>query len=92
MSLTKFLLVTLRGYSTQAKYPLEMLRMMVTQHCLLPHREAVCVFHSGFINTHGRVNTFVPSDQGVEWLVRDTKKVFKNSGTNKSEYFDAAKP
>ena len=77
------MMLVLRGCSTQSHYHLEILRMLITQYCLLPLREATCVFHDGFMNTKGYVDTYVPVDLGNEWLVRALKKLFAHMGVNK---------
>ena len=81
----KMMMFILKGVSTHAKYPLEIMRMMVQQKSLLPIRDAYQVLYNCFVNTKGKVDSHVPADQQMEWLVKLMKKHIKHMYSNKTE-------
>ncbi len=81
----KMLLPMMKTNNPGAKYPLELLRFMVQQLSLLPIDEASRVLHACFVNTRGQINTHVPADQQMEWIVKANKKHIKHMYGNKNE-------
>ena len=81
----KMLLTTMKANNTQAKYPLEILRLLIQQYSLFPLDEACQLLNQCFVNTHGKPNSFVPCDQVMEWNVRDCKRHVKHMFSNKNE-------
>ena len=81
----KMLLPIMKGNNNKAKYALELLRLLVQQYSLLPQRSAFQVFHDCFVNTRGKKDSHVPSDQMMEWVVKADKKYLKHMCSNKSE-------
>ena len=89
MGLFKFMLLVMKANNRKAKYPLELLRLLVQQYSLLPLDEAFAVLHACFVNTKGRPDSFVPADQQMEWIVRQNKKHIKHMFSNKNtEYIE----
>ncbi len=81
----KMMMLILKGGNNLAKYPLEILRMLVQQYSLLPIRDAYQALHNCFVNTKGKVDTHVPADQQMEWIVKLMKKHIKHMYSNKTE-------
>ena len=80
----KMMMLMLKAKNRQAKYPLEILRYLIQQCSLLPEDRAIHVFYSNFVNQQGRLNTFLPADQNMEWCVRQNKRLIKHMYSNKS--------
>ena len=62
LSLLKMMMLQLRGLSINAKYPKEILRMLVQQYSVMGLREACQVFQACFVNIHGKPNEDIPAD------------------------------
>ena len=84
LALFKMMMVVLRGCNIQAKYPYEILRMLMQQYALLPLREACNILYGCFVNLLGRRDTHIPADQYNEWVVKTQKKIIKKTYANKS--------
>lgn len=85
LPLLKMMMVQLRGHAICAKYPKEILRMLVQQYSVMGLREACQVFSASFVNLHGKSDTNVPADLVQEWNVRESKKHIKHMFSNKQE-------
>ena len=85
LPLLKMLMMTLKCNNSMAKYPLEILRMLVQQYSLLSEQDAHQTFHQCFVNTKGKPNTHVPCDLVMEWSVRDEKRHIKHMVSNKND-------
>ena len=81
----KILLPLMKTNNKQAKYPLELLRLLIQQYSLLPMREAYEVFNACFVNTKGRSESYVPADQQMEWVVRINKRHLKHMYSQRNE-------
>ena len=84
LSLFKMMMLLLRGRNINAKYPLEILRLLIQQYSLLPLQEACQTFHMCFVNTKGKVDSHVPADLQNEWIVKEQKKHLKHMYSNKT--------
>ena len=85
LALLKMMMVQLRGHSINAKYPREILRMLIQQYSVMGIQEACQVFRACFVNLHGKHDTNVPADLVQEWNVRESKKHIKHMFSNKQE-------
>ena len=84
LRLFKLMMMQLKGRTTHAKYPLEILMMLFQQLSILSERRAHQVLHGSFVNTKGRPDTNVPADLQMEWLVKHNKRHIKHMFSNKS--------
>jgi hypothetical protein len=66
MRALRFLLVIWKAAKPSAKYPYEIMRLMIQLKSLLPVAEAHQVFHDMFVNTKGHSDSHVPADQ-AQW-------------------------
>ena len=85
LGLFKLMMVQLKARNSKAKYPLELLRLLLQQYCQLPLQEACEVLQACFVNTQGRINSHIPADLQMEWLVRNVKAHLKHMYSNKTE-------
>ena len=83
LSVLKMMMLHLRGHSINAKYPKEILRILVQQYSVMGLREACQVFQACFVNTHGKQDKNIPADLIQEWNVRECKKHIKHMYSNK---------
>ena len=77
-------MVQLKARSTKAKYPLEILRMLVQQYSLLDLDEAHQVLYNCFVNTKGKFDKHVPADLQMKWIIKELKRQIKHMWLNKS--------
>ena len=66
LGLFKLMMVQLKARNTKAKYPLELLKLLLQQYSLLPLKEASAVLQACFVNTDGEVNSHIPADLQME--------------------------
>ena len=85
LPLFKIMMMILKGQNSKAKYPLEILRLLVQQYSLLPLSDAYQVLYNCFVNTNGKADSHVPADQQMEWLVKLMKKHIKHMYSQKTE-------
>ena len=69
LALMKMMLIVMKTNNTKAKYPLEILRLLVQQYSLLSKRSACMVLQSCFVNTSGKPNAYKPADLQMEHIV-----------------------
>lgn len=74
LALLKMMLVVMKANNPRAKYPLEILRLLVQQYSLLPQNTACMVLQSSFVNTSGRRKGYKPADLQMEHIVKIQKK------------------
>ena len=67
-----------------SKYGLECLIFLLQQQYLLSERDATQAFYGMFVNTKGKVDSFVPADMWMEWTVRVIKKHINHLMGNKN--------
>ncbi|XP_071133232.1 uncharacterized protein [Mytilus edulis] len=75
LPLLKMMMIQLRGHSMNAKYPKEILRILVQQYSVMGLQEACQVFQACFINTMGKSDGHVPADLVQEWNVKECKNI-----------------
>ena len=85
LGLLKMMMLQLRGKNTKAKYPREILRMLVQQYSVMGLREACQVLQSCFVNLKGKPGSHIPADLLQEWNVKEGKKHIKHMFSNKTE-------
>ena len=83
--LMKQCLVIFKAKSNNSKYAVEVHRFLVQQLCLLSEKEAHETVYSMFVNTKGNVDSHIPADLQMEYLVKIIKKHIKHMYSNKSE-------
>ena len=85
MRTLKLMMVLLKADSNMCRYADEILRFLVHQTCILSEREAHQMFYGMFVNTKGKLDSFIPCDLMMEFVVRATKKHIKHMHSNKTE-------
>ena len=85
LALLKMMMLQLKGRNTKAKYPREILRMLVQQYSVIGLQDACQIFHACFVNKEGKEEGHVPADLVQEWQVRESKAHIKHMFSNKSE-------
>ncbi len=80
----KVMMVILKSDNNLSKYADEILRFLLHQVCLLPEKQAHCMFYAMFVNTKGRVDSHIPVDLQMEFLVKNYKKTIKHMQSNKT--------
>ena len=83
IALSKIMLQHLRAKTINAKYPGEMLRMIIVQKSQLSLKEAHQQMYAGFVNTKGTHDSHVPADLAMEWQVKDDKRQINHLTSNK---------
>lgn len=81
----KLMMIVLKSDNNLSKYSDEILRFLVHQLCLLSEKEAHCMFYCMFVNTKGRLDSHIPVDLQMEFIVRVCKKNIKHMHSNKTE-------
>lgn len=84
MSLSKLLLQVLYTHSSRGKYTLEIVRFLVQQQLVMSPREAHETFYRLFVNTHGTVDSYIPSDLQMEFIVKEQKRHLKHMFAGKT--------
>ncbi len=74
ISLLKLLLQVLYAHSSRGKYALEIVRFLVQQTNVLSERDAHETFYRLFVNTKGTIDSYIPCDLQMEFIVKDQKK------------------
>lgn len=87
LSIVKMMMIQLKARNPKAKYPLELLRMLVQQYSLLPMRQACQVLYACFVNRTGKADGHVPADQQMEWIVKEEKRQIKHMYSNKTQEY-----
>ena len=85
LALLKMMMLQTKGRNIKAKYPREILRMLVQQYSVMGLKDACQVFHACFVNVDGKEDGHVPADLVQEWQVRESKAHIKHMFSNKSE-------
>jgi len=86
LGLLKYTMVYFRAHSTHSKYAAEILRLLVHQQCILSVREAYQEFYGLFVNTKGKIDSYIPCDLQMEYLVCKTKKQIKHMFSGQTEH------
>ena len=78
-------MVLLKADSNMCRYADEILRFLVHQLFILSEEEAHIMFYGMFVNTKGKIDSFIPCDLMMEFVVRTMKKHIKHMYSNKTE-------
>ena len=81
----KLLLVVLKADGNMRRYADEILRFLIHQICILSAQEARFMFYSMFVNNKGKMNSFIPCELMMEFIVRNAKKHIKHMCSNKTD-------
>ncbi len=84
LAVVKILVQLMEANNTKAKYPLQMLRLLVQQYSLLSRQEAHLSLHSCFVNKKAKENTHRPADHVMEEIVKEEKEMLKHMGSNRT--------
>ena len=82
----KLMMVVLKADSNMSRYADEILRFLVHQICTLSSKEAHEMFYAMFVNTRGKLDSFIPCDLMMEFAVRAIKKHIKNMHSHKTQH------
>ncbi|CAC5377462.1 unnamed protein product [Mytilus coruscus] len=82
--LMKQCLIVFKAKSNLSKYALEVLRFLMQQTVLLSEKSATMTVYSMFVNTQGKIDSHIPADLQMEYIVKLTKKYIKHVFSNKS--------
>ncbi|CAC5417451.1 unnamed protein product [Mytilus coruscus] len=82
--LMKQCLIEFKAKSNLSKYALEVLRFLMQQTVLLSEKGATMTVYSMFVNTQGKIDSHIPADLQMEYIVKLTKKHIKHMFSNKS--------
>ena len=85
LALLKVMMLQLKARNPKAKYPREILRILVQQYSVMGLRDACQIFHACFVNLDGKVDERVPADLVQEWQVKESKSHIKHMFSNKSD-------
>ena len=85
LALLKMMMLQMKGRNTKAKYPREILRLLVQQYSVIGLRDACQIFHACFVNLDGSEDGHVAADLVQEWQVKESKSHIKHMYSNKSE-------
>lgn len=85
LAILKMIMIIMKANNNLAKYPLEILRLLISQYSLSSEKEAHQILHQNFVNTTGKSNGSVPTDQVMEWHVKESKTHIKHMVSNKTE-------
>jgi len=81
----KLMLVVLKADNNKSKYADEILRFLVQQISTLSEHDANKQFYSMFVNTQGHIDSHIPADIQMEFIVRTYKKYIRHMVSNKTE-------
>ncbi|CAC5384468.1 unnamed protein product [Mytilus coruscus] len=68
--LMKQCLIVFKAKSNLSKYALEVLRFLVQQTVLLSEKSATMTVYSMFVNTQGKIDSHIPADFQMEYIVK----------------------
>lgn len=85
LRLLKLAMVHLKANNWNSKYAYEIMRFLVHQQSILSETEAHEEFYGLFMNTKGGLDTHIPCDLRMEFLVKRIKRNIKNMFSNKTE-------
>ncbi|XP_070532786.1 uncharacterized protein [Ptychodera flava] len=81
----KMAMVIFKSSNNLSKYALEIIRLLVHQLCILSEREALEEFYGLFVNTKGKIDSFIPADRQMEYIIKLVKSNIKHMYSNKTE-------
>ncbi len=84
LAVVKMMVKIMKANNTNAKYPLDLLRLLVQQYSLLSQQEAHLSLQSCFVNLKGKENSHRPADHVMEGIIKEQKAMLKHMGSNRS--------
>jgi hypothetical protein len=85
LRLLKVAMMHFKANNHMSKYAYECMRFLVHQTCVLSERAANEAFYGLFVNTRGQVDSHIPCDLQMEYIVQMVKKNIKHMFSNKSD-------
>ena len=85
LSLIKITMLVFKANNNLSKYAYECMRFLVHQKCTLSEKEASEEFYGLFVNTKGRLDSHIPCDLQMEYIVKLVKKHLKHMFSNQTE-------
>ena len=85
LSLIKITMLVFKANNNLSKYAYECMRFLVHQKCSLSEKEAAEEFYGLFVNTKGRLDSHIPCDLQMEYIVKLVKKHLKHMFSNQTE-------
>jgi hypothetical protein len=84
MSILKVIMINLHVQSACSKYAYEILRYLVHQKVVLSQKQAYECFFNQFVNYRGSIDSHIPVDLAMEYLVKDYKRLIKHMFSSKT--------
>lgn len=72
-------------HSSKAKYTMELMRYLAHQIALWSNKQGKLIFYRSFVNTSGGLDTSVPNDLAMEYLVKEYKRAIKHMHSGKTD-------
>ncbi|XP_070547037.1 uncharacterized protein [Ptychodera flava] len=85
LRLLKLTMMYLKASNNLSKYAYEIMRLLVHQFCILSEKEAHEEFYGLFVNTHGKLDSHIPVDLQMVYIVKSVKKSIKHMYSNQTE-------
>ena len=82
--LFKLTMPIFKAENNLSKYAYEIMRLLVHQHSILSVKQAHMEFYGMFVNTAGKLDSNIPTDERMEWHVAKVKKHVKHMFSNKT--------
>ncbi|XP_006814411.1 uncharacterized protein LOC102801398 [Saccoglossus kowalevskii] len=80
----KMAMIIFKANNNLSKYALEIMRLLVHQLCIFSEQQANEEFYGLFVNTKGQINSFIPADRQMEYIVKLVKQNMKHMCSNKT--------
>ncbi|CAC5403385.1 unnamed protein product [Mytilus coruscus] len=84
LRLLKVCMIHFKANNNLSKYAYEILRLLVHQLCILSEQEAHEEFYGLFVNTKGKMDSHIPCDLQMEYIVKSVKRNIKHMFSNKT--------
>ena len=85
LALLKTTMVHFKSNNHLSKYASEIMRLLVHQYCVLSEKEASEEFYGMFVNTQGKLDSHIPCDLKMEYIVKEVKTNIKHMFSNKTD-------
>ncbi|CAG2220286.1 unnamed protein product [Mytilus edulis] len=85
LRLLKVCMIHFKANNNLSKYAYEILRLLVHQLCILSEQEAHEEFYGLFVNTKGKIDSHIPCDLQMEYIVKSVKRNIKHMFSNKTD-------
>ncbi|XP_071153480.1 uncharacterized protein [Mytilus edulis] len=85
LRLLKVCMIHFKANNNLSKYAYAILRLLVHQLCILSEQEAHEEFYGLFVNTKGKIDSHIPCDLQMEYIVKSVKRNIKHMFSNKTD-------